>query len=93
MSNDEQVSGGGRKPAAKKSTDNASSADPSVNGSGPAGEPLAELADERQAGRPRAADLRRDQEAIRRLFETGEYPYKRKLRRKEYEQHKAELQV
>ena len=40
-----------------------------------------------------AAALRRDRDAIRRIFETGEYPYKQKLTRKVYEQHKAELQV
>ncbi len=34
-----------------------------------------------------------DQEAIRRAFETGEYPYKEKLKRKPYEKQKAELQV
>ena len=40
-----------------------------------------------------AAALRRDHDAIRRIFETGEYPYKRKLTRKIYEKQKAELQV
>ena len=35
----------------------------------------------------------RDRDAIRRLFETGEYPYKRKIARKFYEQEKATLQV
>ena len=40
-----------------------------------------------------AAALRRDRDAIRRIFETGEYPYKRKLTRKVYEKQKAELQV
>ena len=34
-----------------------------------------------------------DPEAIRRAFETGEYPYKTKLKRKEYEKQKAQLQV
>ena len=41
----------------------------------------------------RLAELRHDPEAIRRYFETGEYPYKRKIARKDYEKHKAELQV
>ena len=40
-----------------------------------------------------AAGLRRDRDAVRRIFETGEYPYKRKLTRKIYEKQKAELQV
>jgi len=35
----------------------------------------------------------RNRDVIRRLFETGEYPYERKLARKPYEQHKASLQV
>ena len=37
--------------------------------------------------------LNRDRDVIRRLFETGEYPYQRKLARKPYEQQKAALQV
>ena len=37
--------------------------------------------------------LRHDRAAIRRLFETGEYPYKSKIRYQDYERHKAELQV
>jgi len=41
----------------------------------------------------RLAELRHDADAIRHLFETGEYPYQRKLRRQEYERHKVELQV
>lgn len=39
------------------------------------------------------AEMTKDPAAVRRLFETGEYPYKRKLRRAEYERQKAELQV
>ncbi|MCY4633553.1 MAG: polyphosphate kinase 2 [Acidobacteria bacterium] len=35
----------------------------------------------------------RDRDVIRRLFETGEYPYKDKLARKPYEREKAALQV
>jgi len=35
----------------------------------------------------------RERDIIRRLFETGEYPYQRKLARKPYEQRKAALQV
>ena len=51
-------------------------------------------------GKPRAqerlhelAKMRHDPEAIRQAFETGEYPYKSKIRRAAYETHKAELQV
>ncbi|CAN0499789.1 unnamed protein product, partial [Laminaria digitata] len=32
-------------------------------------------------------------EAIRRAFESGSYPYKKKIKRAEYERRKAELQV
>ena len=43
--------------------------------------------------RHRLADMRHDPEKIRRLFENGEYPYSRKMSRKVYEKHKANLQV
>ncbi len=36
---------------------------------------------------------KRNAEEIRRLFETGEYPYKEKIRRREYEKKKAALQI
>lgn len=39
------------------------------------------------------AVLRHNPDEIRRIFETGEYPYKSKTRRRVYEKHKAELQV
>jgi len=39
------------------------------------------------------AALRNDPAAIRRAFETGEYPYKSKIKRAAYEKQKAELQV
>ena len=38
-------------------------------------------------------ERRQNAEEIRRVFENGEYPYKRKISRKDYEKHKAELQV
>lgn len=44
-------------------------------------------------GIQRITDLRHDADAIRKLFESGEYPYKRKIDRLSYEQKKAELQV
>jgi len=37
--------------------------------------------------------LRHDPEAIRHAFETGDYPYKKKMKRVVYERHKAELQA
>ncbi len=42
---------------------------------------------------PFAPSLRHDRAAIRHFFETGEYPYKTVMRRKDYEQHKGELQI
>lgn len=41
----------------------------------------------------RLAQMRHDPEAVRAAFENGEYPYKLKMRRQNYEQQKAELQV
>ncbi|MDH3351846.1 MAG: polyphosphate kinase 2, partial [Gammaproteobacteria bacterium] len=37
--------------------------------------------------------MRHSPEMIRELFRTGQYPYKTKIRKGTYEQHKAELQV
>ena len=39
------------------------------------------------------AELRHDPDAIRHLFESGEYPCKRKISRRDYEMHKVELQI
>ena len=39
------------------------------------------------------AVARHDRDAIRRVFETGEFPYQRKISRKSYEKTKAELQT
>lgn len=39
------------------------------------------------------ATLRHDKDAIRKIFETGEYPYKKKIARSSYEKQKAELQI
>ncbi|MEL6278476.1 MAG: polyphosphate kinase 2 [Pseudomonadota bacterium] len=39
------------------------------------------------------SEMRHDPDAIRRLFENGEYPYKKKISRASYEKRKAELQV
>ena len=41
----------------------------------------------------RLAELRRDRDSIRRFFETGEYPYKKKIGRKSYERQKKDLQI
>ncbi len=42
---------------------------------------------------PRVAEMRHNRDAIRKLFENGEYPYGRKIERKRYEKRKAELQI
>ena len=39
------------------------------------------------------AELRHDPDAIRHLFDSGEYPYKREFSRCDYEKHKVELQI
>ena len=39
------------------------------------------------------SQMRHSPEKIRELFRTGKYPYKNKIRRSVYENHKAELQV
>src|SRR3954451_9353552 len=44
------------------------------------------------AGRRPLAEMRHDPAVIRRLFETGEYPYRTKLRRDPYEEHMLALQ-
>ncbi|MDF2369433.1 MAG: polyphosphate kinase 2 [Rhizobiaceae bacterium] len=52
-----------------------------------------ETTEDQQDPRHRLALMRHDPEAIRRVFEDGEYPYKKKISRSVYEHHKAELQV
>ena len=52
-----------------------------------------EAAESAETAAHRLAQMRHDPAAIRRAFETGEYPYKQKMRRTVYEKHKAELQV
>ena len=56
-------------------------------------EPLPELTEDSAPGKLSAVEMRRDRETIRQIFETGEYPYKQKIRRKDYENRKAELQI
>ena len=45
------------------------------------------------AGAGEALGQGRDRDEIRRIFETGEYPYEEKLTRRVYEEQKAQLQV
>lgn len=62
---------------------------PMPNGHTDAGPQVLKASDHK----PSIAERRHDAEAIRQAFETGEYPYKRKIRRADYERQKAELQV
>ncbi len=43
--------------------------------------------------RVKRSEIKSNPEAIQHAFESGEYPYTKKLRRREYEKRKAELQV
>ncbi|MGE3244880.1 MAG: polyphosphate kinase 2, partial [Beijerinckiaceae bacterium] len=62
--------------------------------SGPTGgQSVAEASATRAAGAHRIAEMRHDAAAIRRIFETGEYPYRSRISRKVYENQKAMLQV
>ncbi|HQF30100.1 MAG TPA: polyphosphate kinase 2 [Hyphomicrobiales bacterium] len=45
------------------------------------------------AARHQLAEMRHDPDAIRQVFESGEYPYHTRMKREPYEKHKAELQV
>ena len=51
------------------------------------------VADQEVEARHTISELRHDPEAVSRIFETGEYPYKTKLRRRSYERQKSLLQV
>lgn len=45
------------------------------------------------ARRSKVTQMKQDPDAIRLAFETGKYPYKQRMRRKDYEQQKKALQV
>ncbi len=55
--------------------------------------PGSKTPDPHVSGSHRAAAMRHDAATVRRLFETGEYPYRTKVRRADYERHKRELQI
>ena len=61
-------------------------ADPAIEGNGGS-------AEQARSAELRLAELRQDPDEIRRIFETGEYPYKKKIGRKAYDKQKGELQV
>jgi len=60
-------------------------------------EQAGEIADSSHRGsgeyRHQLAEMRSDPDTIRRIFENGEYPYHKKMRRSVYEKHTAELQA
>ncbi|MCP4328468.1 MAG: polyphosphate kinase 2 [Alphaproteobacteria bacterium] len=65
----------------------------SAAGAGPRDTGAREIAEAPPIEAPSPAEPARDPDTIRRMFETGEYPYKQKVSRKDYEKHKAQLQV
>ncbi|HSM39860.1 MAG TPA: polyphosphate kinase 2 [Afifellaceae bacterium] len=73
--------GGGTRTASRAGTRSGSQTASSADAADPAAE-----------GRAVRSD-RPDRDTIRRTFETGEYPYKTRVRRSVYEKHKAELQI
>ena len=58
----------------------------------PANGEVAPTAEMEPAPSAQIVDLRHDPAAIRRLFETGEYPYKTPMRTGAYEEHMLQLQ-
>jgi len=62
---------------------------PSVSATAPAPTPTPT----KKTRPPKALEVQHDADTVRRLFETGEYPYKKKIGRRAYEKHKAELQL
>jgi polyphosphate kinase len=77
-------------PSAASSTEPAAPDEPSAS---PPAEAVTPRKRAESKSRRSAAQLRQDPDAIRQAFESGEYPYATKMRRKTYEAHKAELQV
>ncbi len=59
----------------------------------PARRPTAVKKQHAAALRHQLAEMKRDPGVVRRLFETGEYPYASRMARRSYEAHKAQLQV
>ncbi len=64
------------------------------NGTTPPAEPVrVDGADVHPTTGSRLREIRHDRDAIQRLFETGEYPYKTRIAHKDYEKEKQHLQV
>lgn len=75
-------------------TDSISDADiPNEGGDPPTMAPTIEPSQPGENAAHHLSVMRHSPDEIRRIFETGEYPYKKKMSRKVYEKRKAELQV
>ena len=89
--------GNGTSPVAPENTADEQSSDKSEKerdqGNGASATPAADAGPSGEKGRATRTAQRYDREAIRRAFETGDYPYRQRLLRKTYEKRKRELQV
>ena len=74
--------------ATTRQTTTAEAADPALPEAAPAAAPEAAV-----SPATHLAQLRHDPEAIRSLFESGEYPYARRISTKQYEARKMQLQI
>jgi len=81
-----------KKPAASVSSDVATSLPNGEDKQSPAAVPVVPPAIT-EVNEEQIARMQQDPEAIRRAFESGEYPYKKKISTKDYEKSKSDLQV
>lgn len=70
-----------------------SSGSENAKGNGAAKDDIPEKKGNGAARKSKVADMKQDPDAIRLAFETGQYPYKQKMRRNDYEKQKKALQV
>lgn len=82
----------GKKPAAPVSSDVATSIPNGEDKQSPAAAPVVPTTIS-EMNEDQIARMQQDPEAIRRAFESGEYPYKKKISTKDYEKSKSDLQV
>lgn len=83
----------GRRPAESANGANGSVRVATVNGAGQRVNGSDETTEASQDEAPQPSATPRDWEAIRHAFETGAFPYKKKIKRADYEERKAKLQV
>ena len=81
-----------KKPAASVSSDVATPLPNGEDKQSPAAVPVVPPAIT-EVNEEQIARMQQDPEAIRRAFESGEYPYKKKISTKDYEKSKSDLQV